>query len=137
MQAKLTQAQTAVLMGMSVSGYRKWEQGTRRVSGPAEVAGRVANGLRTEGVAVKGLVVRDGVDRVGLRLVLEAANERFPHFLVGARGVVAFAGRAGTPVVLGVGGSGDIWVSERLGLQGLGGAAELTRRLLRAARVGA
>ena len=31
----LTQAQMAPLMGMSVSGYRKWEQGTRRVSGPA------------------------------------------------------------------------------------------------------
>ena len=31
----LTQAQMAPLMGMSVSGYRKWEQGRRRVSGPA------------------------------------------------------------------------------------------------------
>ena len=34
-QAHLTQAQMAPLMGMSVSGYRKWEQGQRRVSGPA------------------------------------------------------------------------------------------------------
>ena len=34
-QAHLTQAQMAPLMGMSVSGYRKWEQGKRRVSGPA------------------------------------------------------------------------------------------------------
>lgn len=34
-QANLTQAQMAPLMGMSLSGYRKWEQGTRRVSGPA------------------------------------------------------------------------------------------------------
>ncbi len=32
---KLTQAQMAPLMGMSVSGYRKWEQGQRRISGPA------------------------------------------------------------------------------------------------------
>ena len=32
---KLTQAQMAPLMGMSVSGYRKWEQGRRQVSGPA------------------------------------------------------------------------------------------------------
>ena len=31
----LTQAQMAALMGMSLSGYRKWEQGTRRASGPA------------------------------------------------------------------------------------------------------
>ena len=34
-QANLTQAQMASLMGMSLSGYRKWEQGTRRVNGPA------------------------------------------------------------------------------------------------------
>ncbi|OZB16735.1 MAG: transcriptional regulator [Rhodobacterales bacterium 34-62-10] len=34
-QAKLTQAQMAPLMGMSLSGYRKWEQGQRQVSGPA------------------------------------------------------------------------------------------------------
>lgn len=34
-QANLTQAQMAPLMGMSLSGYRKWEQGQRRISGPA------------------------------------------------------------------------------------------------------
>lgn len=34
-RVKLTQAQMAPMMGMSVSGYRKWEQGQRRVSGPA------------------------------------------------------------------------------------------------------
>ena len=34
-QAHLTQAQMAPLMGMSLSGYRKWEQGQCRVSGPA------------------------------------------------------------------------------------------------------
>lgn len=33
--AKLTQAQMAPLLGMSLSGYRKWEQGQRRLSGPA------------------------------------------------------------------------------------------------------
>lgn len=33
--AKLTQAQMAPLLGMSLSGYRKWEQGQRRISGPA------------------------------------------------------------------------------------------------------
>jgi len=32
-QARLTQAQMAPLMGMSLSGYRKWEQGQRRVRG--------------------------------------------------------------------------------------------------------
>ncbi len=34
-RAALTQAQMAPLMGMSLSGYRKWEQGQRHVSGPA------------------------------------------------------------------------------------------------------
>ena len=40
-QAKLTQAQMAPLMGMSLSGYRKWKRGTRRVSGPAATLLRV------------------------------------------------------------------------------------------------
>ena len=40
-QAKLTQAQMAPLMGMSLSGYRKWEQGTRQVSGPAATLLRI------------------------------------------------------------------------------------------------
>jgi len=40
-QVKLTQAQMAPLVGMSLSGYRKWEQGARRVSGPAATLLRV------------------------------------------------------------------------------------------------
>ena len=40
-EAMLTQAQMAPLMGMSLSGYRKWEQGTRRVSGPAATLLRI------------------------------------------------------------------------------------------------
>ncbi len=40
-QSQLTQAQMAALMGMSLSGYRKWEQGRRRVSGPAATLLRV------------------------------------------------------------------------------------------------
>ncbi len=33
--AKLTQAQMAPILGMSLSGYKKWEQGQRSLSGPA------------------------------------------------------------------------------------------------------
>ena len=40
-QVRLTQAQMAPLMGMSLSGYRKWEPGTRQVSGPAATLLRV------------------------------------------------------------------------------------------------
>lgn len=40
-RAKLTQAEMAPMMGMSLSGYRKWEQGARRVSGPAAALLRV------------------------------------------------------------------------------------------------
>ena len=40
-QVSLTQAQMAPLLGMSVSGYRKWEQGQRHVSGPAAMLLRV------------------------------------------------------------------------------------------------
>ena len=49
-QARLTQAQMAPLMGMSLSGYRKWEQGTRRISGPAAALLRV---IQKEPDAVK------------------------------------------------------------------------------------
>ena len=48
--ANLTPAQMASLMGMSLSGYRKWEQGTRRVSGPAATLLRV---IEMEPEAVK------------------------------------------------------------------------------------
>ena len=41
MKAKLTQAEMAPMTGMSLSGYRKWEQGKRRVSGPAAALLRV------------------------------------------------------------------------------------------------
>ncbi len=40
-QVKLTQAQMAPLLGMSLSGYRKWEQGARQISGPAATLLRV------------------------------------------------------------------------------------------------
>ena len=49
-RANLTQAQMAPLMGMSLSGYRKWEQGTCRISGPAATLLRV---LEREPDAVK------------------------------------------------------------------------------------
>ena len=55
-QAQLTQAQMAPLMGMSLSGYRKWEQGTRRVSGPAETLLRV---IAREPEAVKRALLTD------------------------------------------------------------------------------
>ncbi|MDE0101534.1 MAG: helix-turn-helix domain-containing protein [Gammaproteobacteria bacterium] len=46
----LTQAEMAPLLGMSPSGYRKWEQGSRRVSGPAAALLQV---IRKEPAAVK------------------------------------------------------------------------------------
>lgn len=95
----------------------------------ADVTVQVADGLRTEGIAVRGLVIRDGVDPAALQSVLRAANERFPHLAISGRGAAAFLGRAGTPVVLGVGSSGEVWVSERFGLEGVVGATALTRRL--------
>jgi putative transcriptional regulator len=49
-RAKLTQVQMAPLMGMSLSGYRKWEQGKRGVSGPAATLLRI---IEREPAAVK------------------------------------------------------------------------------------
>ena len=56
-RAKLTQAQMAPLMGMSLSGYRKWEQGTRRISGPAATLLRV---LEREPEAIKRALLSEG-----------------------------------------------------------------------------
>ena len=55
-QAKLTQAQMAPLMGMSLSGYRKWEQGSRRVNGPAATLLRV---IQKEPEAVRRALIVD------------------------------------------------------------------------------
>ena len=58
--AKLTQVQMAPLMGMSLSGYRKWEQGTRRVSGPAATLLRM---IEREPDAVRRTLSRDAEHR--------------------------------------------------------------------------
>ncbi len=55
--AKLTQAQMAPLMGMSVSGYRKWEQGKRSISGPAAALLRI---IEKEPEVVKRVLVLSG-----------------------------------------------------------------------------
>ena len=55
--AKLTQAQMAPLMGMSVSGYRKWEQGKRSISGPAAALLRI---IENEPDVVRRLLVSNG-----------------------------------------------------------------------------
>ena len=39
--ARLTQAQMAPIMGMSLSGYRKWEQGKSSIGSPAAALLRV------------------------------------------------------------------------------------------------
>jgi putative transcriptional regulator len=55
--AKLTQAEMAPLMGMSVSGYRKWEQGKRSISGPAAALLRI---IDEEPEVVKRVLVLNG-----------------------------------------------------------------------------
>jgi len=54
-KAKLTQAQMAPLMGMSLSGYRKWEQEKRALSGPALMLLRV---IEEEPEAVRRALVK-------------------------------------------------------------------------------
>jgi len=53
-QAKLTQAEMAPLIGMNLSGYRKWERGKRAISGPAAALLRV---IAKEPEAVKRALV--------------------------------------------------------------------------------
>lgn len=55
--AKLKQAQMAPLMGMSVYGYRKWEQGKRSISGPSAGLLRI---IEMEPEVVKRVLVSNG-----------------------------------------------------------------------------
>ena len=55
--AKLKQALMAPLMGMSVSGYCKWEQGKRSISGPAASLLRI---IEMEPEVVKRVLVSNG-----------------------------------------------------------------------------
>lgn len=98
----------------------------------ADVTTSLVTTLSEHGVGAKGLVVRDGVAPDGLALVLEAANRRFPHVAVGARGSLAFVGRAGTPMILAVREDGVVAVMERLGVSGIADAPALAQRLLSA-----
>ena len=102
----------------------------------ADMTARVADGLETYGIAVRGLVIRDGIDPAAMQGILQAANARFPHVAIGGREAAAFVGRAGTPVAFGVGSSGEVWVSERFGLEGATGANALAGRLRRAVTAG-
>ena len=63
-QSKLTQAKMATLLGMSLPGYRKWEQGTRRIGGPAALLLRV---IQKEPEAVRRAL-----------LATDSITERFP-----------------------------------------------------------
>lgn len=98
----------------------------------AEMAGHVAAALQAKGLAVEGLVISHGLDQSELGLVLDAANERFPHSAVSWRAVVAAVGRVGTPVVLAVSPSGEIGAMELFGSLSIDEAPELVRRLSRA-----
>ena len=102
----------------------------------AELAGWLANEVQAAGIAVKGLVVRDWVDDSGLRLVMDAANKRFVHVPIGARGAVAFVGIAGTPVALGIASDGTVGVMERFGPVDEGEARGLAERLVGVVRDG-
>jgi putative transcriptional regulator len=55
--ANLTQAQMAPLMGMSLSGYRKWEQGKRNISGPAAALLKI---IENEPDVVRRVLVSNG-----------------------------------------------------------------------------
>lgn len=55
-RANLTQEQMAMILGVSLSGYRKWEQGTRPLSGPADALLRI---LDKEPAAVRRALLND------------------------------------------------------------------------------
>lgn len=97
-----------------------------------ETAAYVAGAFGSAGIQVQGLVIRGTVEPAALRLVLDAANERFPHEDITARAATTYMGRAGTPVVFVIGSDRQIVAMERFGGIDLAGAGSLADRLLAA-----
>ena len=100
----------------------------------AQVADVVADTLRHYEFTSTGLVIRDTVDKTGLQLVLDVANQRFPHYAVGSRSVVEYIGRTGTPAVLAIASSGIVVGSERITPASALDPAALAARLLHGVR---
>lgn len=97
-----------------------------------EATSWVAEQLETQGMAVTGLVIRDGLDDSSLGTVLEVANRRFRHIPVSARTARAFVGLTGTPVVLAISSNGATVAMERVSFQTEMAASDLVQRLLSA-----
>lgn len=77
----------------------------------AEAAELMAASLRADGIPARGLVIKDGFVPTDLEAIMQAANTRFPHFLVTARTVTTFAalsGFAATPIALLVDSNGRV-----------------------------
>ncbi len=89
----------------------------------------VTDGLRTVGVPVLGLLVDDGTDTNALRALQTERAQHLRHELVNGRGVAAYLGRLGTPLALGVGPTGHVWVIEHLSLSNVADVPGLVRRL--------
>jgi hypothetical protein len=102
-----------------------------------EATSWIAGQLQAQGMAVTGLVIRDGIDDSSLGMVLEAANKRFRHIPISARTAQAFAGLTGTPVVLAISSSGTTVAMERVSFQTEMAASALVQRLLSAQGGGA
>lgn len=100
----------------------------------AEVADLVADTLRHYEFATMGLVIQDTVDKIGLQLVLGVANQRFPHYPVGARSVVEYIARTGTPAVLAIASNGVVVGSERITPAATLNPSALAARLLHGVR---
>jgi len=80
-----------------------------------DLVGLVAARLEAEGIAVKGLVVRDSGDETAVETTLAVLNDRFAHTLIDAHTARALVGAVGTPVALGIASDGSASIAERLG----------------------
>jgi hypothetical protein len=99
----------------------------------SDVIHNLANQLGSEGIAVLGLVLRDGISATQLETLLERANRTFPHAAVRRRAVARLAGLAGhigTPIALLVGPGGRVLAIEPA-LERRNLATEFGRRLQR------
>lgn len=92
----------------------------------------VADSLQTLGIEVLGLVVDDDGSDGELQALRAQRAQHLDQVLIDRRGMTAYLGRLSTPLALGVGPRGYVWVIEHLSLANVADVPGLVGRLQKA-----
>lgn len=95
----------------------------------------VADSLQTLGVEVLGLLVDDDTNEGELQALQARSAQHLDQVSISRRGMAAYLGRLSTPLALGVGPGGYMWVIEHLSLADVADVPGLVGRLQKAAGI--